>query len=61
MYEGDYKDNKKHGQGVYRCADGEVYEGEKLLLLCNKSIKTYRKEIFLLDLMMILDTTYDYC
>ena len=27
-YEGDYKDDKKHGRGVYVWANGDRYEGE---------------------------------
>jgi len=26
-YEGDYKDDERTGRGVYRWADGRVYEG----------------------------------
>ena len=28
MYEGDYKDDKRHGRGVGRFASGAVYEGD---------------------------------
>ena len=28
VYEGEYKDDKKHGQGKRTWADGNVYEGE---------------------------------
>ena len=27
-YKGEYKDNKRHGQGTFTFADGEKYEGE---------------------------------
>lgn len=26
-YEGQYKDDKKHGYGIYRWKDGTIYEG----------------------------------
>ena len=28
VYEGEWKDDKKNGQGIYRFSDGRVYEGE---------------------------------
>ena len=27
-YEGEYKDDKRHGRGMFRYASGAVYEGE---------------------------------
>jgi hypothetical protein len=24
VYEGEFQDNKKHGRGVFRCADGSI-------------------------------------
>ena len=26
-YEGDYKDDKKHGKGIFRYGNGDVYDG----------------------------------
>ena len=28
VYEGDWKDGKRHGKGTYKYADGRVYEGD---------------------------------
>ncbi len=28
VYNGEYKDGIRHGQGVYKWADGKIYEGE---------------------------------
>ena len=28
QYEGDFKDDKRHGQGVFRWRDGRVYDGQ---------------------------------
>jgi hypothetical protein len=28
MYDGDYVKGKKHGKGLFRWADGAVYQGE---------------------------------
>jgi hypothetical protein len=27
-YDGEWKNNKKHGTGVYKFSNGDVYEGE---------------------------------
>ena len=28
VYDGEWKDDKKHGKGIRRWADGDVYDGE---------------------------------
>ena len=27
-YDGEWKDNNKHGRGVYKWADGDTYDGD---------------------------------
>jgi len=28
VYEGEYRDGKKNGQGTHKCPDGAIYQGE---------------------------------
>ena len=28
VYEGQFKDDKKHGHGMFKYADGDMYQGE---------------------------------